>query len=82
MSDSNSKRKRPPNKWLALLQIPIYMGVIIFAFAWAGGWLDDKYPNKHNLFVKVLTLIGVAAAFYNLNRQLKEINRIDNDKRE
>jgi len=51
------------------------MGVIVFAFAYGGKWLDTNYPNPHNLFVKVLTLIGVAIAFYNLNRQLKEINK-------
>ena len=50
------------------------MGVIIYLFSYLGGWLDKEYPNKHTLFVKILTLIGVAIAFYNLNRQLKDIN--------
>jgi F0F1-type ATP synthase assembly protein I len=49
--------------------------VIVFAFACGGGWLDEKYPNPHNLYVKILTLVGVAIAFYNINRQLKDINR-------
>lgn len=79
MSDSNN-RKRPHNKWIALLNIPIQMGIIIFAFSWAGGWLDENYPNKNDIYIKIFTLAGVAIAFYNLNRQLKEINKIDNDK--
>jgi hypothetical protein len=43
--------------------------------------LDVKYPNTNNTYVKVLTLVGVDLAFYNLNRQLKEINAMD-DKNE
>jgi F0F1-type ATP synthase assembly protein I len=50
------------------------MGVIIFGFASLGNWLDDKYPNTNSIYVKIATLIGVSIAFYNLNRQLKEIN--------
>ncbi|HEY4628889.1 MAG TPA: ATPase F0F1 [Flavobacterium sp.] len=37
--------------------------------------MDGKYPNIHNIFVKILTLVGVAIAFYNINRQLKDINK-------
>jgi F0F1-type ATP synthase assembly protein I len=51
------------------------MGVIVFALAYFGKWLDSKYPNPHNLYVKILTLVGVALAFYNINRQLKDINK-------
>jgi len=69
--------KKKPNKWLALINIPIQMGVVIFLFSYLGNWLDEKYPNPNTLFVKVLTLIGVALAFYNINRQLKEINEAD-----
>jgi hypothetical protein len=71
------KKNKAPNKWLALMNIPIQMGVIIFLFAWLGRWLDEKYNNPHHLFVKILTLLGVAIAFYNLNRQLKDINKSD-----
>ena len=71
---SSNPQKKRPNKWLVLINIPIQMGVVIFLFSYFGGWLDDQYPNKHNLFVKVLTLLGVAISFYNLNRQLKDLN--------
>lgn len=63
------------NKWLALINIPIQMGVIIFLFAYFGDWLDEKYPNSHRIFVKILTLVGVAIAFYNINRQVQDINK-------
>jgi hypothetical protein len=50
------------------------MGVIIYAFSYLGNWLDTKFPNTHNVYVKAITLVGIAIAFYNLNRQLKDIN--------
>jgi F0F1-type ATP synthase assembly protein I len=53
------------------------MGIIVFAFAWFGKWLDGKYPGQNDLYVKIFTLLGVAIAFYNINRQLKEINKSD-----
>lgn len=71
------KKNKAPNKWLALVNIPIQMGVIVFLFAKLGDWLDQKYTNPQHLYVKLLTLVGVAIAFYNLNRQLKEINKSD-----
>lgn len=70
----NQPKKKQRNKWLALINIPIQMGVIIYIFSLLGNWLDQKYINEHRLFVKTLTLLGVAIAFYNLNRQLKDIN--------
>ena len=75
MTDNQNPKKQTNNKWLALINIPIQMGAIIFLFAYFGNWLDAKYPNKHTIFVKILTLVGVAIAFYNINRQLKEINK-------
>jgi uncharacterized membrane protein len=68
------KPKKQLNKWLAFINIPIQMGVIIFLFSSLGNWLDEKYTNPHHVFVKILTLVGVAIAFYNINRQLKDIN--------
>jgi hypothetical protein len=75
----NQSKKKQRNKWLAFINIPIQMGVVIYLFAKGGDWLDVKYPNSHHVYVKVLTLVGVALAFYNLNRQLKEINKMDNN---
>lgn len=70
---SNTPKKKP-NKWLVLINIPIQMGVVIFLFSKGGSWLDEHYPNSHSIFVKVFTLLGVAISFYNLNRQLKDLN--------
>ena len=73
---SNKDPKKPNNtKWLALINIPIQMGVIVLLFSYLGNWLDAKYPNPNTIYVKILTLVGVAIAFYNINRQLKDINK-------
>lgn len=69
------KKKR--NKWLALINMPIQMGVLIFVFAYLGQWLDENYPNQKKIYVKIFVMLGVVLAFYNLNRQLKDINKID-----
>lgn len=74
----NPQKKKARNKWLALINIPVQMGVIVFLFAYLGRWLDEKYTNPHRIYVKVLTMVGVAISFYNINRQLKEINKSDN----
>ena len=66
--------KKKPNKWLVLINIPIQMGIIIFLFSILGDWLDEKYINEIGLFSKFFILVGVAISFYNLNRQLKDIN--------
>ena len=73
--DNKDQKKSNNNKWLALINIPIQMGAIIFAFAYLGIWLDEEYPNSHKMYVKILTFVGVAIAFYNINRQLKDINK-------
>ena len=75
MMENKSPKKQTNNKWLAFVNIPIQMGAIIFLFSYFGHWLDSNYPNSHNVYVKILTLLGVAIAFYNLNRQLKDINK-------
>ena len=75
MTDNKNPKKQANNKWLVFINIPIQMGAIIFLFSYFGNWLDSNYPNSHNIYVKILTLLGVAIAFYNLNRQLKDINK-------
>jgi hypothetical protein len=67
--------KKPSNKWIALINIPIQMGVIIFLFAYGGNWLDENYPNPRVYYNKILVMVGVALALYNVIRQVNEINK-------
>lgn len=73
MAKNNDKNNS--NKWLALINIPIQMGVIIFLFAYLGNWLDDNHPNTKVYFVKILVMVGVFLAMFNVIRQVNEINK-------
>jgi uncharacterized membrane protein len=67
--------QKSPNKWLALINIPIQMGVIIFLFSYLGDWLDENHPNPKVYYTKILVFVGVVLALYNVIRQVKEINK-------
>jgi hypothetical protein len=74
MTDKNPNPKKT-NKWLALINIPIQMGVIVFLSNKLGFWLDENYPNNKILYYKVVTMVGVFLAMYNVYRQVNEINK-------
>ncbi len=67
--------KKQASKWLALINIPIQMGVIIFVFSLIGNWLDENYPSPKVYYNKILVMIGVGLALYNVIRQVNEINK-------
>jgi hypothetical protein len=67
--------KKQASKWIALINIPIQMGVIIFLFAYGGNWLDENYPNPKIYYNKILVMVGVVLALYNVIRQVNEINK-------
>jgi hypothetical protein len=76
----NPQKKKQRNKWLSLINIPFQMGFIVFLFSKFGQWLDLKFINKHNIYIKLFTIVGVVLAFYNITRQLKEINKSEEEK--
>ncbi|MFH6992821.1 AtpZ/AtpI family protein [Flavobacterium sp. FlaQc-48] len=67
--------KNQRNKWIALINIPIQMGVIIFLFSYLGNWLDENHPSPKVYYNKILVMIGVFLALYNVFRQVNEINK-------
>lgn len=71
--------KKPFNKWLALINIPIQMGVVIFLFSFLGKWLDENHPNSKVYFHKIFIVVGVFIALYNTIRQVNEINKSDSN---
>lgn len=66
---------KPSSKWLALINIPIQMGVIIFIFSYLGSWLDENHPSEKVYYTKILVMVGVFLALYNVYRQVNEINK-------
>nr|WP_315130492.1 AtpZ/AtpI family protein [uncultured Flavobacterium sp.] len=73
--EDNKPNKKQFNKWLALINIPIQMGAIIFLFSYFGNWLDDNYSSPKVYYNKILIMVGVALALYNVIRQVNEINK-------
>ena len=72
------EHKKPNNqlKQLAVLSgIAIQMGVTIFLFVKLGKWLDASYPYGENLFLIIMTLLGVAISLYVIIKQLDRINK-------
>lgn len=72
---NQESKKKPLNKWLQLINIPIQMGVVIFLFAYFGQWLDERYENLNNPNSKIFTMIGVFLALYNVYRQVKQLGK-------
>jgi ATP synthase protein I len=73
--ERNNQEKKNYNKWLALINIPIQMGAIIFVFYKFGFWLDENHPSEKIFYYKVFTLVGVFLALYNVYRQVNEIGK-------
>ena len=73
--DNKDPKKSNNTKWIALVNIPIQMGIIVFAFAYLGSWLDDNHPSKTLYYNKIFVMIGVVLALLNVMRQVKQINK-------
>ena len=71
----NNTPQKPFNKWLALINIPAQMGIIIFLFSYLGNWLDVKFSNGSSTFTVILSLLSVFIALYNVIRQVKDLNK-------
>jgi len=69
-----NKEDNKSKKWLAFINIPIQMGVIIFVFSYLGIWLDENYTDS-SVFTIVLSLLSVFIALYNVIRQVKNLNK-------
>jgi len=75
MTSNSNQDKKKRNKWIALINIPMQMGIIIFLFSWFGNWLDEKYGNTSNTNQMIFTLLGVFIALYNVIRQVNQLNK-------
>ena len=73
--DKKNLQKSNNNKWLTLINIPIQMGIIVFAFAYFGSWLDENHPSDTVYYNKILIMIGVFIALWNVYRQVVQINK-------
>jgi len=70
--DSNNKKQS--NKWLALINIPFQMGLIILIGVLFGRWLDEKFENENAVYTIIFSLLAVFLSLYNVIRQVKSLN--------
>ncbi len=82
MKNNQPSKKKPKrrNKFIRLSGIGLQMGVTIYLFAYAGKFLDQKYPSDKNWFTISLTIVGVAISLYNILKQVNRINQEDDKK--
>ena len=50
------------------------MGITIFIFSRIGKWIDSLYDLEIN-FTLIMSLIGIALAFFVVYKQLKKLNK-------
>lgn len=76
-----TKPKKTFNKFARLSGIAIQMGIIIFAGAYSGKLLDEKYPSNKKWFTIALTILGVAVALYSVLKQVNKINKEEDEQK-
>ena len=74
--DSKDPKRSNNTNWIALVNIPIQMGIIVFAFAYLGSWLDDNHPSETFYYNKIFVMMGVVLALLNVLRQVNQINKL------
>lgn len=52
------------NKYIYFSSVVFQMGITIAIAAFAGQWLDEKYPNNYSLFTVILSLLAVFGSLY------------------
>ena len=79
------EKKKPEKKSNSSLKniaiftgIASQMGIIIFAGAYFGKWLDIKYPADKKWFTMVFTILGVIISLYSVIKQLNKFNENSN----
>ena len=53
------------------------MGLTIYLGSLLGEWLDQKYPNDNQLYVKICTLVAVFISMYSVIREVTKLTNKD-----
>ena len=70
----NQKLKKRPSTLATFAVISFEMGITIFIFSRIGKWIDSLYDLEIN-FTLIMSLIGIALAFFVVYKQLKKLNK-------
>jgi len=75
MSLKNQKKK-PDKRWLALVNIPYQMIIIILIGVLLGKWLDKiVFESEKQWFVIICSLLSVFLALYRVIKQVNTLNK-------
>ncbi|GMN07808.1 hypothetical protein MTsPCn5_31970 [Croceitalea sp. MTPC5] len=71
MSQQKSpKKKQSVNSYARFSGMAFQMIAIIGGGTYLGVFLDDKFPNKHNIYTVICSLFAVLIAIYFVVRQI------------
>lgn len=72
-----TKKKQPKNtnQWLVFTTMPVQMGVTIYVFYKIGEWLDKKCLIMDNWGTKIVTLLGIFVALYQIISQVNKLSK-------
>jgi len=71
MTKSQKNNKQIINKFARYTSLAFEMGIIIFAGAFVGNWLDKKYNLEKPYFTMILSLIAIFVSLFLIIKQLK-----------
>ena len=76
--DLGQKPKEQLNSYARFSGIAFQMTAIISLGVYVGIKLDEKYPNKHNLFTLICSLVAIGMALYFVINKVSSISKKDN----
>jgi len=79
MNQSNQNPKKPFRNYVVFSGIAFQMGVTIAIFTYVGLWLDKKFPNNHQIFTVLFSLLGVIGALYSTIKQVIKFSEKDSN---
>lgn len=63
------------NKWLVFTTIPFQILATIYLFYWVGSWCDKKFEITNEWGTKIVTLLGIFVAMYQIITQVIKLNK-------
>ena len=76
--DREQKPKERLNAYARFSGMGFQMIAIIGLGVYAGIKLDENYPNKHNLFTLICSLVAIGMALYFVINKVSNISKKDN----
>jgi hypothetical protein len=73
----NKQQDKAINKYIYFSSVVFQMAITITIAAFAGQWLDEKYPNNYSLFTVILSLSAVFGSLYLVIKRVLLMNKED-----